>query len=246
MKILVCGYGGHGKDTFCEKLGMTFGSSSKVALDEVIWPVMKDRYSSKEECFVDRRNNRQEWFDLISEYNKDMPTRLAEVIFSRYNIYCGMRSRREFKACRHRKVFDVAIWVDSTIRLGRGDDCEIGPLDCDFVVNNNGTITDLCKQAMVVKHALYSPVRSVIVNWADEVFPDRTITNALTKMVMEEIPEYMMAQNDPLELADIAILLYDVAHLAGVDLDSAIRRKMLHNYQRHWDVDEVTGLMSHV
>ncbi len=90
------------------------------------------------------------------------------------------------------------------------------------------------------------PIKDLIVGWADSVFPDRTITNAIHKMVLEEIPEYLMAQDDPLELADIGILLYDIAHLAGIDLDAAIREKMGINMNRKWEINQSTGLMKHV
>lgn len=90
------------------------------------------------------------------------------------------------------------------------------------------------------------PVRQLVVEWADRVFPNRTISNALQKMVMHEIPEYLMKQDDELELADLGILLYDIAHLAGFDLDAAIRKKMAINEGREWEIDTNTGLMSHV
>ena len=89
-------------------------------------------------------------------------------------------------------------------------------------------------------------ISDLIVGWADEVFPDRTITNAINKLVLEEIPEYLLAQDNPMELADLAILIYDIAHLAGVDLDDAIRKKMKVNKSRSWEVNETTGLMSHI
>jgi len=89
-------------------------------------------------------------------------------------------------------------------------------------------------------------IEELIANWANSVFPHRTITNALSKMVMEEIPEYLMAQGDAMELADIGILLYDIAYLAGINLDKAIREKMEINKKRSWTINEETGLMKHV
>lgn len=85
----------------------------------------------------------------------------------------------------------------------------------------------------------------LITEWADSVFPNRTITNAIHKMVLEEIPEYLVDQSNTMELADIGILLYDIAYLAGIDLDRAIRQKMIINKGRKWRIDENTGLMNH-
>lgn len=90
------------------------------------------------------------------------------------------------------------------------------------------------------------PLQGFIAKWADSVFPNRTITNAIQKLVLEEIPEYLTSQHDPMELADIAILVYDIAHLAGVDLEKAIKEKMKINIEREWEVDPITGLMGHI
>lgn len=44
MKILIMGYGRHGKDTvasmIAERTGLRWGSSSMVALHHAVWPVM--------------------------------------------------------------------------------------------------------------------------------------------------------------------------------------------------------------
>ncbi len=106
-------------------------------------------------------------------------------------------------------------------------------------------ILDIEKDKVPLEESTEQNIGDLIVKWADKVFPDRTINNALNKMVFEEIPEYML-ERDPLELADIGILLYDIANLAGIDLDAAMREKMEINKNREWKIDETTGLMSHV
>ena len=52
--------------------------------------------------------------------------------------------------------------------------------------------------------------------------------------------------NDPLEFADVAILLFDIAHLKGIDIGKAISDKMEINKKRVWGIDRHTGLMSHL
>ena len=87
----------------------------------------------------------------------------------------------------------------------------------------------------------------MIAEWADAVYPDRTPEHALTKMMLHEIPELLQGGvNDPLEFADVAILLFDIAHLKGIDIGKAIADKMKINKQRIWGIDRHTGLMSHV
>lgn len=87
----------------------------------------------------------------------------------------------------------------------------------------------------------------MIAEWADSVYPDRTPEHALTKMMMHEIPELLHGGvNDPLEFADVAILLFDIAHLKGIDIGKAIADKMEINKKRIWGIDRNTGVMSHV
>lgn len=87
----------------------------------------------------------------------------------------------------------------------------------------------------------------MIAEWADAVYPNRTPEHAITKMMLHEIPELLQGGvNDPLEFADVAILLFDIAHLKGIDIGKAIADKMKINKQRIWGIDRHTGLMSHV
>ena len=92
-----------------------------------------------------------------------------------------------------------------------------------------------------------SDLQTEIAEWANKTFPDRTPKNALIKMMVDEIPELIGGGlNDPLELADVAILLLDVAYLQGVDIGSAIREKMEINRGRKWKIDADTGIAQHV
>lgn len=87
----------------------------------------------------------------------------------------------------------------------------------------------------------------MIAEWADNVYPDRTPEHALTKMMMHEIPELLQGGAiDPLEFADVAILLFDVAHLKGIDIGKAIADKMEINRNREWAINPDTGIMSHL
>ncbi|MBT9158764.1 MAG: hypothetical protein DDT26_00011 [Dehalococcoidia bacterium] len=85
--------------------------------------------------------------------------------------------------------------------------------------------------------------------WADSVYPDRTLASVIGKM-QEEYQELMDALNkngriDPLELADLMILALDGATLSRVDVQNAVREKVGINYTRSWLIDPKTGLMSH-
>lgn len=83
MKFLILGHARHGKDTMAEILnkefGMTYLSSSMAANDIFLFDRLKVKYgySTKEECFSDRINHRQEWYEAICDYNKNDRSRLS-------------------------------------------------------------------------------------------------------------------------------------------------------------------------
>lgn len=85
-----------------------------------------------------------------------------------------------------------------------------------------------------------------IADWADRLWPDRKPINALTKLQMEEIPELITGGIEASELADVGILLLDVAYLKGIDLGKAIEDKMRVNRSRKWEINPITGLAHHI
>lgn len=91
-----------------------------------------------------------------------------------------------------------------------------------------------------------SALQDEIAKWADGVFPQRTAHNAITKLMLEEIPELMMSKSmDPMEFADVVILVLDIAHLQGIDVEKAVLEKMAINRDRKWFINPHTNLMSH-
>lgn len=82
--------------------------------------------------------------------------------------------------------------------------------------------------------------------WADGLIPDRTADQAMAKLMNEELPELIASGSmDALEFADVVILIFDVAYLRGIDIGTAVQRKMEINRKRQWRVNE-TGVMKHV
>lgn len=143
MKLLVLGHARHGKDTLCEVLrdnySFKFTSSSEYCLKNIIMPAIGSDYTSEQECFDDRVNRREEWFNLIRKFNEGDESRLSKAILSENDIYCGMRSKTEFEASKH--LFDKIIWVDASNRipLESFSSFEITESDCHYTVPNNTT-----------------------------------------------------------------------------------------------------------
>lgn len=150
-KLLVIGHARHGKDTVCELLkqgyGFKFTSSSMFCAARVVFPALGPIYGYKtaEECFHDRANHRAEWYRIISDFNKPDPTRLGRAIFAENDVYCGLRHKAEFHALRNADVFDHAIWVDRStcVPPEPTDSMTLEPWMADFVLDNNGDLTDL-------------------------------------------------------------------------------------------------------
>lgn len=151
MKIMAIGFKRHGKDTFCEilrdKYGISFASSSETACDIFIFDKIKDEfgYKTKEQCFEDRGNHRDLWYDLICEYVKDDLSRLGKKIFDKNDTYCGCRDDREFNDMKSNKLFDVAVWIDAIDRKPPEEksSMKLCKEDADRVINNNGTLEEL-------------------------------------------------------------------------------------------------------
>ena len=84
-----------------------------------------------------------------------------------------------------------------------------------------------------------------IAQWADELNPDRKPIGVIAKL-LEEIAELLASDlANPMELADVAILLLDLFHLADIDMAEAVLSKMAINRQRTWII-KPDGRMQHV
>jgi hypothetical protein len=152
MKLIVTGYARHGKDTVCEMLrdiaGLQFHSSSAFVAEKAVRPWLAARgivCPTFEEMYADRVNHRAAWYDAISDYCKDDPAHLGkELLFGLGDdIYCGLRNIREFEALQG--LVDFSIWVDASKRLPPEPETSITirPEDCDFILDNNGSLNDL-------------------------------------------------------------------------------------------------------
>ncbi len=141
---MILGHAQHGKDTVGEILrdefGLTFFSSSRFAASNVCRPYLEDRgivYRNVEECYEDRANHRDLWFDAISEYNAEDPARLTKEMLKVSDVYVGLRCNREFQAAK--RLFDLVIWVDASKRLGleSTSSFDIDRANADIVIDNN-------------------------------------------------------------------------------------------------------------
>lgn len=146
-KYLIVGHARSGKDAFAEILfenyGITYSSSSEASNKIFLFDSIKEKYSYKtlKECFDDRFNHRDEWYNLICDYNSVDKTKLAKNIIKEYDMYVGIRDLEEFKACVENNLFDLIIWIDASERTKVENEkfMEITKSMVDVVIDNNGT-----------------------------------------------------------------------------------------------------------
>jgi len=148
MNLLIIGHRQHGKTDvgkiLAKAMNTTAHDSSWYVAENVVYPKLKEKYgyTSAAECHADRGNHRQEWFEIIEDYNHE-PDRLTRAILSEGSIYVGMRSRMEFIGSKHH--FDYVVWVDASKRapLESQESMRLGKEDADYVLDNNGSKEDL-------------------------------------------------------------------------------------------------------
>lgn len=83
-----------------------------------------------------------------------------------------------------------------------------------------------------------------VVSWADEQLPDRTLPAMLLKLC-EEVGAAVARPSNPLQLANVLILLVDIADKQDIDLSGAVHDQMAINRINRWHKNRLTGVMSH-
>jgi len=153
-KWLIIGLGRHGKDTAAEYLRDKHGYNftSMYAAQKFIYNSLKDvlDYQSFDECYEDRHNWRELWYQLIKAYNHEQGSRIAsEMITDGYDMYVGMRDDRELADCKDKGLFDVIVWVDAEERLGVTESkrsCKVTKDDAQVIIYNNDSLEELYSQ----------------------------------------------------------------------------------------------------
>ena len=96
----------------------------------------------------------------------------------------------------------------------------------------------------------FDAVTDVIVDWASQAFPARSIDTVRYKLIQEAqelILALAVSKWDGIEdeIADVQILIHDLCALRGISLPGATLRKLAVNVNRNWEID-ANGLSHHV
>lgn len=163
LKLLVIGHGRHGKDTVCDiladKYNYTFNSSSRFCSELFIYESLKHKYGyvSEQECYDDRHNHREEWYSTICYFNKHDGSRLGKEIFKQYDIYCGLRNKKEYYAMKNIGLFDYAIWVDRSDHLPKESEHSMSLQEwmADYTIDNNEGLVELENNVQTLMNYLH-------------------------------------------------------------------------------------------
>lgn len=98
---------------------------------------------------------------------------------------------------------------------------------------------------MTIDNKTLAEIQAEVTAWADEVLPDRTVGGMVIKMV-EELGEVAKDPSDPLQLADMIILLVDIADQYDINLSEAVSNRMHINRIKRWKSNRHTGAKERV
>jgi hypothetical protein len=162
MKFLVIGHGQVGKDElgslWTENFGLKYSNSSEKACDLFMFDKLKGKYGykTKVECFEDRRNHRQEWADLITEYNSKDKARLAKEILKDSDAYFGMRKMDELMECVRQRLFDLVIGITASNRVPEDPSMNINVHKfSDVLIDNNYSLELFKRKALRLGSAIF-------------------------------------------------------------------------------------------
>jgi hypothetical protein len=156
--ILVIGSARHGKTTVSQILSEEFGLLFKDSTEAICEILIFDRLSKKYgyetigECYEDRVNKRNEWFEIINDYSSTDGIKLYREVMSNNNIYCGMRESSHIEQCIREGVFDFVIGVyNPRLPLESRDSFNASILDqSDYIIINKGCISELREKVIGV------------------------------------------------------------------------------------------------
>jgi len=215
MKLLVIGHAQHGKDSVCEIIAknydLKYTPTSMIAAREIIMPLTKDKYDTVKACYEDRGNHRADWFKAIEAYNAEDPAKLVKLVLQENDIYCGIRSRKEFEGSGH--LFDEVIYVDAHGRVAdeSSDSMQLTKEDADTVIPNTRRPLELLSAATAAYRRIVSRVNQ---RGPKPKAADHTVTMAASGLLVAETPAGVALVVSPEVTEAVEELHEDEPHVA--------------------------------
>ncbi len=115
-KIIVCGHGGHGKDTACAMLEEISGGEWKNggATSQFIYEEAAHWLSLECRFLIEHKDSyRRELAEIGDKLRRSDPCALIRLAFANGNIINGVRRKEEIEACIKEGLADFYIWVSN-------------------------------------------------------------------------------------------------------------------------------------
>jgi len=97
----------------------------------------------------------------------------------------------------------------------------------------------------MVKNKTIKQLQQEIGEWAQATFPHQN-PNSKIKHLKDEVDELQQEPNDAEEMADVAILLFNLSEMFNYDLEEEIEKKMAKNRLRIWGEPDEHGVCHHI
>lgn len=159
-ELLIVGPGRHGKDY----LGYIFSQLSHLRYwGSTSWAALPYIAEMLGVCpqlaWETRHANRTFWRDACRALRRNDVLFLVKETLRNADIVVGIRDAAEMEACS--TIFEFIIWVDARGRIPETDPTlDIGPEQCDLVIDNNGSKEALWMKADRLVEELEMPRRA--------------------------------------------------------------------------------------
>jgi hypothetical protein len=144
--IAVLGNGRAGKDTaskyMCVSKGMTYCGSSSNFLNRFVADLtgLDERTS-----FSERHEHREYWIATGHAVRAHDLSLFARMILATGDLAVGLRGREEIHGCLRDGIVDALLWIDNN-RVTVDITMELQASDCDIIIPNHGSYTDLYRR----------------------------------------------------------------------------------------------------
>jgi len=146
MKLAISGPGQAGKGTVSQYIsdnwGIRYQQSTSEAAAAVVFRDITKQYSTVEECWADRANHREEWGQIIADFNQPDGIGLYRQMAGQNDIFDGIRRRAELQKCKEVGLVDKVVWLNRP-NIPLDASLDYGDEEADYIVDNSTTIEDL-------------------------------------------------------------------------------------------------------
>jgi hypothetical protein len=158
--LAILGMGRAGKDTTAEYLGevtkLTYAGSSSNRLCKFVAHMTG---LTEEQAFAERHQHREFWIKAGHAIRGCDLTLLARINLGWGDMAIGLRGRHELHGCKRDGVIDAAIWIEKAVPADPTVEFTAG--DCDMMIPNNGSYSELYRKLDKLVELLRIPVRKM-------------------------------------------------------------------------------------